>query len=136
MGGFHLPGSGEQPAARVFVDGEKAVKLRGPTLTEDFRQLVVCGEAAGGRGAVVHGEAADGETAEQEGAAFLLASGIWRPSLREISRYIHLCIHFTHRSLGIRQRNMGLVSMKPASALYIALPWHLLCHQNGGSDPL
>ncbi len=38
--GISLPGTGEQPAAPVFIDGRKAVTLRGPTLAEDFRKLV------------------------------------------------------------------------------------------------
>ena len=35
-----LPGTGEQPVAPVFVDGVKSVTLRGPTLAQDFKQLV------------------------------------------------------------------------------------------------
>lgn len=38
--GISLPGTGEQPAAPVFVDGRKAATLRGPTLTADFREMV------------------------------------------------------------------------------------------------
>ncbi len=38
--GISLPGTGEQPAAPVFVDGVKTVTLRGPTLAEDFEKLV------------------------------------------------------------------------------------------------
>ena len=38
--GISLPGTGEQPAAPVFIDGRKAVTLRGPTLAEDFRKLL------------------------------------------------------------------------------------------------
>jgi (E)-4-hydroxy-3-methylbut-2-enyl-diphosphate synthase len=38
--GISLPGTGEQPAAPVFIDGVKAVTLRGPTLAEDFERLV------------------------------------------------------------------------------------------------
>jgi (E)-4-hydroxy-3-methylbut-2-enyl-diphosphate synthase len=38
--GISLPGTGEQPAAPVFIDGRKAVTLRGPTVAEDFRKLV------------------------------------------------------------------------------------------------
>ena len=38
--GISLPGTGEQPAAPVFIDGKKAVTLRGATLAEDFRKLV------------------------------------------------------------------------------------------------
>jgi (E)-4-hydroxy-3-methylbut-2-enyl-diphosphate synthase len=39
--GISLPGTGEQPTAPVFVDGKKAAILRGPTLTADFKQMVV-----------------------------------------------------------------------------------------------
>ena len=35
--GISLPGTGEQPAAPVFIDGKKAMTLRGPTLAEDFQ---------------------------------------------------------------------------------------------------
>jgi (E)-4-hydroxy-3-methylbut-2-enyl-diphosphate synthase len=38
--GISLPGTGEQPTAPVFVDGRKAVTLRGPTLAQDFKSLV------------------------------------------------------------------------------------------------
>ena len=38
--GISLPGTGEQPAAPVFIDGKKAATLRGPTLAEDFRLMV------------------------------------------------------------------------------------------------
>ncbi len=39
--GISLPGTGEQPTAPVFVDGRKAATLRGPTLADDFKQMVV-----------------------------------------------------------------------------------------------
>ncbi|MFL6799080.1 MAG: flavodoxin-dependent (E)-4-hydroxy-3-methylbut-2-enyl-diphosphate synthase [Xanthobacteraceae bacterium] len=39
--GISLPGTGEQPAAPVFIDGKKAVTLRGPTVANDFKQLVI-----------------------------------------------------------------------------------------------
>jgi len=39
--GISLPGTGEQPAAPVFIDGRKAVTLRGPTLARDFQALVI-----------------------------------------------------------------------------------------------
>jgi (E)-4-hydroxy-3-methylbut-2-enyl-diphosphate synthase len=39
--GISLPGTGEQPAAPVFIDGRKAVTLRGPTLARDFQALVL-----------------------------------------------------------------------------------------------
>lgn len=38
--GISLPGTGETPAAPVFIDGEKAVTLRGPQIAEDFQALV------------------------------------------------------------------------------------------------
>ncbi|MGF1648986.1 MAG: flavodoxin-dependent (E)-4-hydroxy-3-methylbut-2-enyl-diphosphate synthase [Hyphomicrobiaceae bacterium] len=38
--GISLPGTGEQPAAPVFIDGKKAMTLRGPTIAEDFKQIV------------------------------------------------------------------------------------------------
>jgi len=39
--GISLPGTGEQPTAPVFIDGKKAATLRGPTLTTDFKQMVL-----------------------------------------------------------------------------------------------
>jgi (E)-4-hydroxy-3-methylbut-2-enyl-diphosphate synthase len=38
--GISLPGTGEQPAAPVFIDGKKAATLRGPHIAEDFRQML------------------------------------------------------------------------------------------------
>jgi (E)-4-hydroxy-3-methylbut-2-enyl-diphosphate synthase len=38
--GISLPGTGETPAAPVFIDGAKAVTLRGPTIAADFKTLV------------------------------------------------------------------------------------------------
>jgi (E)-4-hydroxy-3-methylbut-2-enyl-diphosphate synthase len=38
--GISLPGTGEQPTAPVFIDGQKAVTLRGATLAADFKKLV------------------------------------------------------------------------------------------------
>jgi (E)-4-hydroxy-3-methylbut-2-enyl-diphosphate synthase len=38
--GISLPGTGEQPAAPVFIDGKKAATLRGPTVMADFKALV------------------------------------------------------------------------------------------------
>src|SRR5207253_6978840 len=38
--GISLPGTGEQPAAPVFIDGKKAATLRGPTLAQDFKAVV------------------------------------------------------------------------------------------------
>jgi (E)-4-hydroxy-3-methylbut-2-enyl-diphosphate synthase len=39
--GISLPGTGESPAAPVFVDGEKVATLRGPTLAADFKAMVI-----------------------------------------------------------------------------------------------
>lgn len=39
--GISLPGTGEQPAAPVFIDGKKALTLRGATLAQDFQKLVL-----------------------------------------------------------------------------------------------
>jgi (E)-4-hydroxy-3-methylbut-2-enyl-diphosphate synthase len=39
--GISLPGTGEQPAAPVFIEGKKVATLRGPTLAADFKQMVV-----------------------------------------------------------------------------------------------
>jgi (E)-4-hydroxy-3-methylbut-2-enyl-diphosphate synthase len=38
--GISLPGTGEAPAAPVFIDGEKAVTLRGDTIAQDFQKIV------------------------------------------------------------------------------------------------
>ena len=38
--GISLPGTGEQPAAPVFIDGEKAMTLRGANIAEEFQQIV------------------------------------------------------------------------------------------------
>ncbi|MDX7952779.1 flavodoxin-dependent (E)-4-hydroxy-3-methylbut-2-enyl-diphosphate synthase [Lichenihabitans sp. Uapishka_5] len=38
--GISLPGTGETPAAPVFIDGEKALTLRGPNIAAEFKQLV------------------------------------------------------------------------------------------------
>ena len=39
--GISLPGTGETPAAPVFIDGKKAVTLRGATVAADFKKLVI-----------------------------------------------------------------------------------------------
>jgi (E)-4-hydroxy-3-methylbut-2-enyl-diphosphate synthase len=39
--GISLPGTGEAPAAPVFIDGKKAVTLRGSTVAADFKQMVM-----------------------------------------------------------------------------------------------
>ncbi len=38
--GISLPGTGESPAAPVFIDGKKALTLRGPNIAADFQKLV------------------------------------------------------------------------------------------------
>jgi (E)-4-hydroxy-3-methylbut-2-enyl-diphosphate synthase len=38
--GISLPGTGEAPAAPVFIDGEKALTLRGESIAADFHRLV------------------------------------------------------------------------------------------------
>jgi (E)-4-hydroxy-3-methylbut-2-enyl-diphosphate synthase len=38
--GISLPGTGENPAAPVYVDGEKTVTLRGDKIAEEFTQIV------------------------------------------------------------------------------------------------
>ena len=38
--GISLPGTGEEPAAPIFIDGKKATTLRGPGIADEFRELV------------------------------------------------------------------------------------------------
>ena len=38
--GISLPGTGETPAAPVFIDGKKAMTLRGPNIAQDFKAIV------------------------------------------------------------------------------------------------
>ena len=38
--GISLPGTGEAPAAPVFIDGEKRMTLRGNTIAHDFQEVV------------------------------------------------------------------------------------------------
>jgi len=38
--GISLPGTGESPAAPVFIDGQKAMTLRGDTIASDFIEVV------------------------------------------------------------------------------------------------
>ncbi|WP_453960395.1 flavodoxin-dependent (E)-4-hydroxy-3-methylbut-2-enyl-diphosphate synthase [Amorphus suaedae] len=38
--GISLPGTGETPAAPVFVDGKKVTTLRGPKIADEFKQMV------------------------------------------------------------------------------------------------
>ena len=39
--GISLPGTGESPAAPVFIDGVKAMTLRGENIAQDFQQIVL-----------------------------------------------------------------------------------------------
>jgi len=39
--GISLPGTGESPAAPVFVDGQKKVTLRGDNIVQEFQQIVL-----------------------------------------------------------------------------------------------
>jgi (E)-4-hydroxy-3-methylbut-2-enyl-diphosphate synthase len=38
--GISLPGTGEDPAAPVFIDGKKATTLRGANIAEKFHKIV------------------------------------------------------------------------------------------------
>lgn len=38
--GISLPGTGEVPAAPVFIDGERSVTLKGDTIAQEFQQIV------------------------------------------------------------------------------------------------
>jgi (E)-4-hydroxy-3-methylbut-2-enyl-diphosphate synthase len=38
--GISLPGTGEAPAAPVFIDGKKVMTLRGPKIAQDFKTVV------------------------------------------------------------------------------------------------
>jgi (E)-4-hydroxy-3-methylbut-2-enyl-diphosphate synthase len=38
--GISLPGTGESPAAPVYIDGEKRMTLRGDSITREFRSIV------------------------------------------------------------------------------------------------
>ena len=38
--GISLPGTGETPAAPVFIDGEKAMTLRGADISGQFKTIV------------------------------------------------------------------------------------------------
>jgi (E)-4-hydroxy-3-methylbut-2-enyl-diphosphate synthase len=38
--GISLPGTGEAPAAPVYIDGEKRMTLRGPSIASEFRAIV------------------------------------------------------------------------------------------------
>ena len=39
--GISLPGTGEAPAAPVFIDGKKVATLRGPGAAAEFKQMVL-----------------------------------------------------------------------------------------------
>ena len=39
--GISLPGTGETPAAPVFIDGEKVKTLRGENIAQEFQQIVL-----------------------------------------------------------------------------------------------
>jgi (E)-4-hydroxy-3-methylbut-2-enyl-diphosphate synthase len=39
--GISLPGTGETPAAPVFIDGKKVATLRGATVADDFKTMVI-----------------------------------------------------------------------------------------------
>jgi (E)-4-hydroxy-3-methylbut-2-enyl-diphosphate synthase len=39
--GISLPGTGETPAAPVFVDGEKKATLRGENIAKEFHEMVL-----------------------------------------------------------------------------------------------
>lgn len=64
--GISLPGTGETPAAPVFIDGKKAMTLRGPNIADDFKVIVEDYiEKRFGRGGPGHGEGeASGVAAE------------------------------------------------------------------------
>jgi (E)-4-hydroxy-3-methylbut-2-enyl-diphosphate synthase len=38
--GISLPGTGEAPAAPVFIDGQKAMTLRGDNIASEFHRIV------------------------------------------------------------------------------------------------
>ena len=38
--GISLPGTGEAPAAPVFIDGKKAMTLRGTGIAQEFQAIV------------------------------------------------------------------------------------------------
>jgi (E)-4-hydroxy-3-methylbut-2-enyl-diphosphate synthase len=38
--GISLPGTGEAPAAPVYIDGEKRLTLRGETIAQEFQKIV------------------------------------------------------------------------------------------------
>ena len=38
--GISLPGTGEEPSAPVFIDGKKAMTLRGPHIADEFKKII------------------------------------------------------------------------------------------------
>jgi (E)-4-hydroxy-3-methylbut-2-enyl-diphosphate synthase len=38
--GISLPGTGEQPVAPVFIDGERRITLKGERISEEFEAIV------------------------------------------------------------------------------------------------
>ena len=38
--GISLPGSGENPAAPVFIDGDRATTLRGANIANEFEKII------------------------------------------------------------------------------------------------
>jgi len=38
--GISLPGTGETPAAPIFIDGKKAMTLRGPNIAAEFKTIM------------------------------------------------------------------------------------------------
>ena len=38
--GISLPGTGEEPSAPVFIDGQKEMTLRGPKIAEEFQKII------------------------------------------------------------------------------------------------
>ncbi len=38
--GISLPGTGEEPVAPVYVDGERTITLRGDNISGEFRQII------------------------------------------------------------------------------------------------
>jgi (E)-4-hydroxy-3-methylbut-2-enyl-diphosphate synthase len=38
--GISLPGTGETPSAPIFIDGKKAMTLRGPNIASEFKTIV------------------------------------------------------------------------------------------------
>jgi (E)-4-hydroxy-3-methylbut-2-enyl-diphosphate synthase len=75
--GISLPGTGEEPAAPVFIDGRKTTTLRGPDLARDFRAIVegYIERRYPRRGAPTDGGDADGGDADRGDAGGRDAGG-------------------------------------------------------------